>query len=173
MSEKNTGYKNNQGSSNTETVDFINYEPHWIIRKANSLFLVLLLFMMAIIYFVKYPDTIKLPVTVILSDSLSFVISKTEAKEVGVNKIKIGQVVILKSVDTQKKKPEVLEARIRNIIHSVPSDSNWIIKLDVAYNENYNRDLLIHDTLNATAEIKVSEERLITKLIAQIKNGKL
>jgi len=44
-----------------EVREIISYRPHWIIRKGNTIFLIVIVFLLGLTWFIKYPDIVKAP----------------------------------------------------------------------------------------------------------------
>lgn len=49
---------NRQQLLSEEIQDIVSYQPHWFIRKGNIIFFVILLALLSVSWFIKYPDTI-------------------------------------------------------------------------------------------------------------------
>lgn len=46
-----------------EIREIINYRPHWIVRKGNSIFLLVLFSLLMLAFVIRYPDVVKAPAT--------------------------------------------------------------------------------------------------------------
>jgi HlyD family secretion protein len=63
-----------------EVQEVISYRPHWIIRKGNVFFLLILLFLLSLTWFIKYPDIINGSARLVALNPPKLIISKTEGK---------------------------------------------------------------------------------------------
>jgi multidrug resistance efflux pump len=63
-----------------EVQEVISYRPHWIIRKGNAFFLLILLFLLSLTWFIKYPDIINGSARLLALNPPKLIISKTEGK---------------------------------------------------------------------------------------------
>ncbi len=63
-----------------EIQEVISYRPHWIIRKGNILFLFLIVFLLALTWFIRYPDIINSPARLVALNPPKLITSKVEGK---------------------------------------------------------------------------------------------
>lgn len=63
-----------------EVQEVISYRPHWIIRKGNAFFLLILLLLLSLTWFIKYPDIVKGSARLVALNAPRLVSSKTEGK---------------------------------------------------------------------------------------------
>lgn len=61
-----TAKKNSTANSNNqllsdEVMEIVSYRPHWIVRKGNSIFFIILFLLSTLTFFIKYPDVINAP----------------------------------------------------------------------------------------------------------------
>ncbi|MBS1620442.1 MAG: HlyD family efflux transporter periplasmic adaptor subunit [Bacteroidetes bacterium] len=64
----------------SEIQEIISYRPHWIIRKGNILFLLIILFLLALTWFIKYPDIINGSARLVALNPPKLITSKVEGK---------------------------------------------------------------------------------------------
>jgi len=60
--------------------EIISYRPHWIIRKGNVLFFVILLSLLALTWFIKYPDIVRASARLVALNAPKLIESKAEGK---------------------------------------------------------------------------------------------
>jgi multidrug efflux pump subunit AcrA (membrane-fusion protein) len=65
-----------------EMSDFISNKPHWIVRKGNSLFLLLLIIFLCLSWFIETPDTITTSMRIVAVDAPKLLVARTEGKMV-------------------------------------------------------------------------------------------
>lgn len=63
-----------------EIQEVISYRPHWIVRKGNILFLVIILFLFSLTWLIKYPDTINSSARLVALNPPKMVVAKSEGK---------------------------------------------------------------------------------------------
>jgi HlyD family secretion protein len=63
-----------------EIQEVISYRPHWIIRKGNILFLFIILFLLALTWFIRYPDIINGSARLVALNPPKLITSKVEGK---------------------------------------------------------------------------------------------
>lgn len=63
-----------------EVQEVISYRPHWIIRKGNAFFLLILVLLLSITWFIKYPDLVNGSARLVALNPPKLVSSKTEGK---------------------------------------------------------------------------------------------
>ena len=63
-----------------EVQEVISYKPHWIVRKGNFLFLVIMLFLLVLTWFIKYPDIINGSATLVALNPPKLITSKVQGK---------------------------------------------------------------------------------------------
>lgn len=63
-----------------EIQEVIGYRPHWIIRKGNILFLLIILFLLSLTWFIRYPDIINGSARLVALDPPKLITSKVEGK---------------------------------------------------------------------------------------------
>ena len=60
--------------------EIISYRPHWIVRRGNIIFFLVLLAFLAFTWFIKYPDVIKGSLKLVAINAPKLLVSKTEGK---------------------------------------------------------------------------------------------
>lgn len=63
-----------------EVQEVISYQPHWVIRKGNAFFLLILLLLLSLTWFIKYPDIVNGSARLVALNPPKMVSSKTEGK---------------------------------------------------------------------------------------------
>jgi HlyD family secretion protein len=63
-----------------EIQEVISYRPHWIIRKGNVLFFLIILFLMSLTWFIRYPDIINGSARLVALNPPKLITSKVEGK---------------------------------------------------------------------------------------------
>jgi len=63
-----------------EIQEVISYRPHWIIRKGNILFLFIIVFLLALTWFIRYPDIINGSARLVALNPPKLIASKVEGK---------------------------------------------------------------------------------------------
>lgn len=63
-----------------EVQEVISYRPHWIVRKGNILFLIIMLSLLGMTLFIKYPDIVSGSARLVALNPPKLVISKAEGK---------------------------------------------------------------------------------------------
>lgn len=66
--------------TSSEVQEIISYRPHWIIRKGNFFFLLILISFLAFTWFIKYPDIIKGSMKLVAVNAPKLLVAKTEGK---------------------------------------------------------------------------------------------
>lgn len=65
---------------NDEMQDLISFRPHWIIRKGNAIFFIIMFLLIAFTWFIKYPDVIKASLKLVAINAPKLLVAKTEGK---------------------------------------------------------------------------------------------
>lgn len=63
-----------------EVQEVISYRPHWLVRKGNTLFLLILLGLLSLTWMIQYPDMINAPTKLVALNPPKLVNAKTEGK---------------------------------------------------------------------------------------------
>lgn len=63
-----------------EVQELISYHPHWIIRKGNTAFFLIVFVLLALTWLVKYPDIAKGTVKLVATNAPSLLVARTEGK---------------------------------------------------------------------------------------------
>ena len=63
-----------------EIQEVISYRPHWIIRKGNAIFFLLLVLLLSLTWFIKYPDIVNTSARLLAINPPKLVNSKTEGR---------------------------------------------------------------------------------------------
>jgi multidrug efflux pump subunit AcrA (membrane-fusion protein) len=73
-------HKRNEELVSDEIKEIVSYRPHWIIRKGNIVFLVILLLLIGLSAVIQYPDIINASAKLVALDPPKLVVAKTEGK---------------------------------------------------------------------------------------------
>jgi len=63
-----------------EVQEVISYRPHWIVRKGNTIFLLIILLLLALTWIIKYPDIINAGARLVALNPPKLINAKTEGK---------------------------------------------------------------------------------------------
>lgn len=63
-----------------EMQDLISFRPHWIIRKGNAIFFIIMFLLIAFTWFIKYPDVINASLKLVAINAPKLLVAKTEGK---------------------------------------------------------------------------------------------
>jgi HlyD family secretion protein len=63
-----------------EINEVISYKPHWIVRKGNAVFLLIVLFLLSITWLIKYPDIINASARIVAVNPPKLISSRSEGK---------------------------------------------------------------------------------------------
>ncbi len=63
-----------------EVQEVISYRPHWVVRKGNSIFLLIILLLLFLSWLIKYPDIIKAPSRLVALNPPKLITARTEGK---------------------------------------------------------------------------------------------
>lgn len=73
--------KNNHNELLTDEVqEVISYRPHWIVRKGNTLFFIIVTGLLSLTWVIQYPDMVNAPTKLVALNPPRLVTSKTEGK---------------------------------------------------------------------------------------------
>lgn len=77
----NAGQSGFDGALLTDEVqEIISYRPHWIVRKGNAIFLIIVLLMLALTWIIKYPDIILSSARLVSTNPPKLINARTEGK---------------------------------------------------------------------------------------------
>lgn len=142
--------------------NLLNKLPHWLILKGNFLISVMLIiFLVFIGYYVKYPEFINSKITITPQNNSTkskqpimglLVVSKNNLE-----KIKAGQKVIIKLYDYSFQEFGVLAGQVQNIIPTPDEKNNFYVHVifPEGSKTSYNKNILINKELKGDAEIIV------------------
>lgn len=63
-----------------EVNEIMSYRPHWIIRKGNIVFLVVILLLISLTWFIKYPDIVSASAKLVAINAPKLIIANSEGK---------------------------------------------------------------------------------------------
>ncbi|MBB6270735.1 hypothetical protein HDF26_001162 [Pedobacter cryoconitis] len=144
--------------------NLLNKLPHWLILKGNLLISVMLIiFIVFIGYYVKYPEFINSKITITPQNnsikSKQPIMGLLVVSKNNLEKIKAGQKTIIKLYDYSFQEFGVLVGEVQNIIPT-PDEKN-IFYVHVVFPEglktSYNKTILINKELKGDAEIIVQD----------------
>lgn len=154
--------------------NLLNKNPHWLILKGNFLIsIILIMFLVFIGYFVKYPEFVNSKVT-ITSQNVQNNNTKNKAingllsfPKSDLGKIKAGQKVIIKLYGYPFQEFGVLEGQVQNIV-STPDEKNSfyvIVIFPEGLKTSYNKTIPSDKELKGSAEVVVRNSRLIKRVL--------
>ena len=81
----NDGLRKSEGSQEAELLteevqEVISYRPHWIVRKGNTLFLLIILLLLTLTWIIKYPDILRASARLVALNPPKLINAKTEGK---------------------------------------------------------------------------------------------
>lgn len=81
MAEQITAFNAQQQELLTEEVqEVISYKPHWIVRKGNTIFLLIILLLLVLTWIISYPDIIHAGAKLVAMNPPKLINAKTEGK---------------------------------------------------------------------------------------------
>jgi HlyD family secretion protein len=133
-----------------EMNDFIGNRPHWIIRRGNSIFLLLLLALAAISWLIEYPDIITAPMQIIAVNAPKLLTAKTDGKleqllVANEDQVHAGQqLAFLQSTGNHRQvlalygwiesiEPDILKNKLEVLLHNRPPSTNALGEVQPAY----------------------------------------
>jgi HlyD family secretion protein len=78
MPEQLTSYRHELVSD--EIHDVISYRPHWIVRNGNVFFVLIILFILSLTWFIKYPDIITASARLVAINPPKLIVSRAEGR---------------------------------------------------------------------------------------------
>ena len=132
-----------------EVQEVISYRPHWIIRKGNAFFLLILLFLFSLTWFIKYPDIVNGSARLVALNPPKLVSSKTDGKLV---KLFIG------NEQWVKKNQHLAYMESTGDYNEVMKLKNWIEEIITATKDNKYDKLISNPVpqLNQLGELQSS-----------------
>ncbi len=127
MSESINTTTQNELISN-EVQELISYRPHWIIRKGNAIFFLVMFLLLAFTWFIKYPDVIKGSLKLTAINPPKLLIAKTEGKLQKLlvsneQEVEVGQALAYIQATASHQQVLDLQNRIKNIVPAINKDS--------------------------------------------------
>jgi hypothetical protein len=178
-----------------EMQELINYRPHWIIRKGNTFFFLVLCMLISLTWFIRYPDivrgSIKLSTLNKQSPSLqdsNLTIYKQELfhKQPSINqyygqmifstsiseKIKPGQRVLVSVVGFPSNDFGYLTGIIDTIVYVPGIKDNLLIKVNFpkGLQTSYGKTISYKNDLSADADIITEDRKLFDRILKRIKD---
>lgn len=80
-----------------EVRELVSYRPHWIVRRGNMLFLLILLSLLSLTWLVRYPDVVKGSARLVAIDAPKLLTAKTDGK--------LEKLLVANEQDVQKDQP--------------------------------------------------------------------
>ncbi len=80
-----------------EVRELVSYRPHWIVRRGNMLFLLILLLLLSLTWVVRYPDVVKGSARLVAIDAPKLLTAKTDGK--------LEKLLVANEQDVQKDQP--------------------------------------------------------------------
>lgn len=137
--------------------EIISYRPRWIIRKANFLFLIIIVFLLGLTWFIKYPDKVTASAKLVALNPPFLVKSKSDGKLI---KLFIAN-------DQQVKKGDILGYMESTAEYTeVVQLHNWINETIVATDSTFNHLLKAPlPSLTSIGELQSSYQQLQTEVV--------
>lgn len=156
-------------SLSNELNEFILSQPHWLVRKGNAIFFIILFMVFIIAWFVKYPKIIKGSVHLVESFNNTYsgkmMIAKQDLKE-----IRTGQQLKLKITGLPNRKANYLNGSVDHISATPINDSFLLdIKLTSGPKINNASSPIFRNNLSAEAEIVSDDNRLLNHVLGGLK----
>jgi hypothetical protein len=157
----------------SEVQELISYRPHWFIRNGNAIFFCVLLLLLALTWFIDYPDEVKGPLKLFYSQPpQSRYYGQMLVSRTGLEKIRPGQRVMIQVEGYPGNEFGYLSGTV-NYISNVPTDKDsFLININLPYglNTNYSKVIFFHNNLDARAEIMTDNRRLFDRLWDGLRN---
>ncbi len=172
---------NPTGNSNEllsdEVREIISYRPHWIVRKGNIIFLIVLSCMFLLTFLIQYPDIITTPARLvrsnpnILPQHTGFYAEINTAQK-DISKIKIGQKVILKIDSYPTQEFGSITGTVDHIADTLSNNDSFVVKviLPQGAKTNYGKTIFLKTDLTAQASIITNNSKLFDRLAGQLKS---
>jgi len=145
--------------------------PHWLILKGNFFIsLLLMISLLLLSYYVKFPDFINSKVTispVAIQNYNKYVTGRLTVSSKDFNKIKVGQKVIVKLYDFPYQEYGVLNAYVHKV-SATPGRSHIDITFPKGIETSYHRNISLQKEQKGNAEIVDNNIRLIEKIYRQL-----
>ena len=161
-----------------EIREIITYKPSWFLRNGMSVFVIIIGCLVAMSFFISYPDIIAVKAKLIfIKDDQSVNSSYQENTNYyaelyitknNFSKVKAGQKVLLKLPSYRGKENETIEGRLGSI-SGIATDSGYLAKVILPNGTTVNQDtqILYKNGLPVQAEITTRNMKLSTRLINQ------
>jgi multidrug resistance efflux pump len=143
MPESATDMRQNDQLLSPEVHELFRYRPHWAIRKGNSIFFLIIFFLLTLTWIIRYPDMIRCSMKVVAINAPKLLIAKTEGKLVRLlvsDGQRVGEGQCLAFLQSTAKHEEVLALR------------NWIAEIEPLISAQ-RLDILLSDTLPGFHEL--------------------
>ena len=160
--------------------EIISYQPNWVVRKGNVLFLLVLFTLFFITFFISTPDIINAPAKILFTSSLhknesvdsSQFYAEVTASQKGLGKIKEGQKVMLKLESYPSQEFGSIAGIITHIADTSGSNNSFLITVSLPHGlqTNYGKNIIYRTGLNAQAEIITDNRLLFDRLAGQLRN---
>jgi HlyD family secretion protein len=150
-----------------EMNDLVSYRPNWIIRKGNMVFLAVLLLLLTISWFIKYPDIVKGSVRLVAINAPRLVTARTEGK--------LEKLLVANGAAVKEGEPlAYLQSTARH--EEVLTLYNWINETETAIIDNNLEILLVNPlpVLLQLGEVQVAFEQFQSgyyETLQLLKNG--
>jgi multidrug efflux pump subunit AcrA (membrane-fusion protein) len=126
-----------------EVEEVISYRPHWLVRKGNTVFLLVMLLLLGLTWVIKYPDILSAPTRLVALNPPKLIAARTEGKLLKISvhneqQVKKGQ--HLGYMESTANYNQVIELK------------NWIHQTTVA-TQNYEYDFLLSHPLPGFSDL--------------------
>lgn len=157
MKEENISSSHHQLLSE-ELNQFISRRPHWVIGWANTVFLTLFILLVVLSWYIRYPETISVPVQVSKTSSGAFY-GELRPSAGDMSRIREGQPVTIRLEGQRGREMARLRGRTGQM-----QRATGLVKIEMAPGESP----MPGTRPAAYAEIVVGNKRLITSLLGRI-----
>jgi Cation efflux system protein CusB domain 1 len=156
--------QNGQQLLSREVQEIISNQPNWIIRNGLLMLLFIILIIIAVAWFIKYPEIITTNARLIAADSGEMIIPQRN-----LGKVKTGQQVLLKFTAYPFQEFGFVRGTIASISQTT-TDSVCVARvlLPNGLVTNYQKQLQYHNGLIARCEIILSDMRLLQRVVDNV-----
>lgn len=155
-----------------EVQDLMGKIPSWLIRNGTVMVVLLLGVLIAGSWFFRYPDVVLAPFVVTVgSTTPSSLTGCAKLSRNGVEKVKIGQQVVIKFVAYPYLEYGMVKGLVRKI-SSVPTNDAYDVEVDLPNPlvTNYGKKLAFQEGLLGTAEIMTEDISLLNRILHPVKS---
>ena len=159
-------------SISNEIQELISYRPHWVIRKGNTIFALIIILLVTFAWFLRYPDIVKGSIVLVaINEPVPVIIGQMLVSQTAAVKIKIGQRVLIRMKSLPGNDPGYITGKVSAISKGPSVGDSLLIKVDLpnGMTTNYHKAILFSRNLDAQAEVVTDSKRLFERLMARIR----